>query len=67
MIVALKKIVKEKVKEYKMIRQLTNEIKIHLSLNHPNIVRFFGLFEDGDDVYLVIEYLNGGTLFDYLN
>ncbi len=49
-----------------MVKQLKDEIMIHSALDHPNIVRFFGYFEDGDDFYLVIEYMNGGTLFDYL-
>lgn len=50
-----------------MIEQLKNEIKLHSQLVHPNIVRFFGMFEDGDDIYLIMEYMNGGTLFDFLN
>ena len=35
--------------------------------DHPNIVKFYGVFEDKDFIYLVMEYMNGGTLFDYLN
>lgn len=43
------------------------EIRLHSSLDHPNIVKFYGVFEEGDSIYLVMELLNGGTLFDYLN
>jgi len=25
------------------------------------------VFEEKEDIYLVMEYMNGGTLFDYLN
>lgn len=50
-----------------MIEQFTKEIRLHSSLDHPNIVKFYGVFEEDEEVYLVLEYLNGGTLFDYLN
>ena len=36
-------------------------------MNHPNIVKFYGFFEEKDHICLVLEYLNGGTLFDHLN
>lgn len=36
-------------------------------LDHPNIVKFYGFFEEKDNICLVLEYLNGGTLFDYMN
>ena len=50
-----------------MVDQFVKEIRLHASLDHPNIVKFFGVFEDKDSSYLVMEYTNGGTLFDYLN
>lgn len=50
-----------------MVSQFAKQIKVHSSLDHPNIVKFHGVFEDKDYIYLVMEYLNGGTLFDYLN
>ena len=66
-VVAIKKIVKSKVIEHKMLEQFCSEIKLHLCLDHPNIVRLYGFFEDKNDIYLPMEYMNGGTLFDYLN
>jgi serine/threonine protein kinase len=65
-LVALKKIVKKKIEEYKMTEQLKDEIRLHNSLDHPNIVKFYGFFEDNDIVYLILEYIPGGTLFDKL-
>lgn len=50
-----------------MVDQFCTEIRLHSALDHPNIVRFYGCFEEKQDFYLVIEYMNGGTLFDYLN
>lgn len=39
------------------------EVKIQLYLNHPNIVKLYGLFHDVQHVYLVMEYCSGGHLF----
>lgn len=35
--------------------QLLNEIKIHKSLDHANIVRFERFFEDKNNVYILLE------------
>lgn len=58
---------KNKVVEYKMVDQFCSEIRLHSCLDHPKIVRFYGCFQDKEDIYLALEYMNGGTLFDYLN
>jgi serine/threonine protein kinase len=50
-----------------MVSQFIEEIRLHSSLDHPTIVKFYALLEKKDSFYLVIEYLNGGTLFDYQN
>lgn len=39
---------------------MTREINIHASLLHPNVVRLFAAFEDGDGIYLVQEYASRG-------
>jgi serine/threonine protein kinase len=46
-VVALKKVVKSKVAEFKMVEQFCNEIRLHSCLDHSNIVRFYGCFEEG--------------------
>jgi aurora kinase len=66
-IVAIKKVGKKILKEFKMIDQFVKEIKLHSKLDHPNIVRFYGFFEETDNIYLVLEYISGGTLFDFQN
>lgn len=35
-------------------------------MKHPNIVQAFDFFEDKDSFYIVLEYLEGGELFDRL-
>eukprot|EP00746_Dinoflagellata_sp_MGD_P149341 gnl/MRDRNA2_/MRDRNA2_81387_c0_seq2.p1 gnl/MRDRNA2_/MRDRNA2_81387_c0~~gnl/MRDRNA2_/MRDRNA2_81387_c0_seq2.p1 ORF type:complete len:932 (+),score=160.01 gnl/MRDRNA2_/MRDRNA2_81387_c0_seq2:129-2924(+) len=49
--------------------QVTNsrfyqEIRIMKSLDHPNIVKLRATFEEGNIIYFVMEYLQGGELFD---
>eukprot|EP01028_Stygiella_incarcerata_P007282 TRINITY_DN3007_c0_g1_i2.p1 TRINITY_DN3007_c0_g1~~TRINITY_DN3007_c0_g1_i2.p1 ORF type:complete len:232 (-),score=51.80 TRINITY_DN3007_c0_g1_i2:58-753(-) len=41
-----------------------NEIDIMTRIRHPNLVELRGMYEDKKKVYLVLEYLRGGELFD---
>lgn len=43
---------------------LDNEIKVLRKLRHSNIVRLMETFEDKNKVYLVMELVTGGELFD---
>ncbi|XP_025830639.1 calcium/calmodulin-dependent protein kinase type 1 [Agrilus planipennis] len=43
---------------------LENEIKVLRKLVHPNIVQLLETFEDKNKVYLVMELVTGGELFD---
>jgi serine/threonine protein kinase len=49
----------------RQIYQLKNEIKIHRSLNHPNILKFHSYKELSDNVFLLLE-LCDKTLYDIL-
>ena len=35
-------------------------------LKHPNIIYLEGVFESDDLIYIVLERMNGGELFDYV-
>lgn len=43
---------------------LENEILIIKSLSHPNIVSLIEVFETDAEIYLILEYIAGGDLFD---
>lgn len=43
---------------------LENEIKVLRRLRHPNIVQLLETYEDKSKVYLVMELVTGGELFD---
>lgn len=42
------------------------EIEILKLCQHPNIIRLRDVFENPDYIYIVMEYLRGGDLYDYL-
>lgn len=46
---------------------LLNEIKIHRSMCHPNIVRFERFFEDRNNVYILLELCSQRTLLEMVH
>jgi len=45
---------------------LQKEIEILKICQHPNIIRFYDVFENSEYISIVMEYLKGGDLFTYL-
>ena len=43
-IAAIKMVEKQKIKEFNMLNQFTKEIKLHNSIDHPKIIKFYGFF-----------------------
>ncbi|XP_028374644.2 serine/threonine-protein kinase DCLK3 [Phyllostomus discolor] len=43
---------------------IDSEILIIQSLSHPNIVKLHEVYETDSDIYLIMEYVQGGDLFD---
>ena len=60
------KIVKKKELSLKDIELLKREIEVLKICQHPNIIRFYDVFENSDFIYIVMEYLKGGDFFNYL-
>ncbi|PPQ72561.1 hypothetical protein CVT24_004890 [Panaeolus cyanescens] len=63
---ACKVVTKSSLKTKKAKTKLYAEIKIHRSLEHPNIVGFTDCFEDNDNVYMTLELCTSGSLMDML-
>jgi calcium-dependent protein kinase len=38
-------------------------VKIHKSLDHPNIVKMYEYFRDENRYYMIIEIISGGELY----
>lgn len=60
---ALKIVDKTKLKP-KQLNTLTREINIMHKLSHPNIVHLYEVIETEETLYLVLELVEGGELFD---
>jgi aurora kinase, other len=60
-LLAIKKIKKELVKD--MMKQFIGELKIGLFLNHANVVKTYGLFYDSTFIYVLMEYMEEGSLY----
>lgn len=43
---------------------IKDEAKLLSDLNHPNIVKYIEIIEDTNNVYLILEYLEGGELYN---
>ncbi|ORY31914.1 kinase-like domain-containing protein [Naematelia encephala] len=63
---AVKVVAKESIRTKKNKTKLWAEIKLHQMLSHPNIVRFDDCFEDDENVYMVLELCDNGSLMDLL-
>ena len=50
----------------RIIQALEREIVIMKLIDHPNILRLYDVWETSTELYLILEYAEGGELFDYL-
>ncbi|HLY25341.1 MAG TPA: protein kinase [Aggregatilineales bacterium] len=50
-----------------LLVRFTREAEALRALDHPNIVKVLATLEEGDRHYLVMEYVEGGSLFNLLN
>ncbi|KAH7914812.1 Pkinase-domain-containing protein, partial [Hygrophoropsis aurantiaca] len=49
-----------------MLLSIEREIVIMKLIDHPNIMRLYDVWETSNELYLILEYVEGGELFDYL-
>jgi serine/threonine protein kinase len=49
-----------------MMLGIEREIVIMKLIEHPNVMRLYDVWETVTDLYLIMEYVEGGELFDYL-
>ena len=48
------------------MEEICKEVSILKDLSHPNIIRYFNSFADRQNVYIVMELLDGYSLADYI-
>jgi len=65
-VAALKIIAKERIIKTKQVQHTIGEKDILFSGNSEFIVRLFDYFQDKENIYLVLEFVNGGEMFTVL-
>eukprot|EP01039_Chlorochromonas_danica_P017298 gene17298-20586_t len=64
--VALKVLFKAQMQNDMAQRMLQREVEIQYRLHHENILRLYGYFQDTKNVYLILEFAEGGEYTKYL-
>ena len=62
--VAIKEIEKEKIKQVDLTESLKKEISLMRMVDHPNIVKLIEVLASKSKIYVVLEYIRGGDLYD---
>ncbi|XP_027231857.2 uncharacterized protein [Penaeus vannamei] len=65
--VAIKTIKKAKIETEQDLIRIRREIQIMSSVQHPQIIHIYEVFENREKMVLVMEYAAGGELYDYLS
>lgn len=66
-LVAIKAISTLKLDKSTSFLSFQKEINLIKDLNHPNIIQVLGKEKTTNNIYIILEYVNGGNLFDYLS
>ena len=64
--VAVKILDKEKIEDEIDIERIIREIEILKNIHHPNIAQMYETYSTIHNFYLMLEYVSGGDLFDYI-
>lgn len=60
--VAIKVINKSKISSEKDYERIVREVKIARELNHPNLIRYFEIYESEKSIAIAMEYVDGMTI-----
>lgn len=61
------KVMKKDTTEFRSQTLIRRELQILRLVNHQNVVRLHDLFDSDEKLYFVLEYMQGGALFDVLS
>jgi len=64
--VAIKILNRTKIKNLKMDEKIRREIQNMKLFRHPHIIKLYEVIETPTDIFMVMEYVTGGELFDYI-
>ncbi|XP_057532692.1 CBL-interacting serine/threonine-protein kinase 9 [Amaranthus tricolor] len=64
--VAIKILNRDKVLQHKMVEQIKREIATMKEIKHPNVVKLHEVMASKTKIYIVLELVDGGELFDII-
>lgn len=64
--VAVKILNREKIKSLDVVGKIRREIQNLKLFRHPHIIKLYQVISTPTDIFMVMEYVSGGELFDYI-
>jgi 5'-AMP-activated protein kinase catalytic alpha subunit len=64
--IAIKILDKKKIKDKSDFERVCRELKISQTINHPHLVKLYDMLETEQYIFLVMEFLSGGELYDHI-
>jgi serine/threonine protein kinase len=65
--VAVKVVIKNKVlRERDLWQKVKREVAILKIISHPHVLKIYDVYETPEHLYLLVEHMKGGELFDYI-
>uniref|UniRef100_A0A915J733 Protein kinase domain-containing protein n=1 Tax=Romanomermis culicivorax TaxID=13658 RepID=A0A915J733_ROMCU len=64
--VALKILNRQKIKTLDVVGKIRREIQNLRLFRHPHIIKLYQVFSTPTDIFMIMEYVSGGELFDYI-
>ena len=64
--VAIKILNRNKIRSLDMGEKVKREISLLKKMHHPHIIRLYEVIDTPTDIFMVLEYVAGGELFDYI-
>ncbi|GAB68044.1 serine/threonine-protein kinase [Plasmodium cynomolgi strain B] len=65
-IVAIKILNKKRLQQLISYEKIMKEIKIHEQMDHNHICKLYEAYEDGKNIYMILEYVPNGDLLTYV-
>ncbi|KJP86907.1 CAMK/CAMKL/AMPK protein kinase [Plasmodium fragile] len=65
-IVAIKILNKKRLQRLISYEKIMKEIKIHEQMDHNHICKLYEAYEDGKNIYMILEYVPNGDLLEYV-
>ncbi|RWS08738.1 serine/threonine protein kinase-like protein [Dinothrombium tinctorium] len=64
--VAIKILNRQKIKNLEVVSKIRREIQNLKLFRHPHIIKLYQVISTPTDIFMVMEYVSGGELFDYI-